>query len=39
MRKVIIDQKPKAGKLPKTIDQGNKKLISKSKIRKRIATR
>jgi hypothetical protein len=33
-----ISKHKEGGKLPNTIDQGNRKLISKSKIKNRIAT-
>ena len=38
-KKIIIDQKPKAPKLPKDIAHGKRKAISKSKIINNIATR
>lgn len=38
-KKATIDQNPKEGSCPSTSDQGNKKLISKSNIKKRIATK
>ena len=39
IRNIIILQKPKSGILFKIIDHGNKKLISKSKIKNKIATK
>ena len=38
-KKIIIDQKPKAPKLPKVIAQGKRKAISKSNIMNNIATK
>ena len=38
-KKIIIDQKPKAPRLPKEIAQGKRKAISKSKIINNMATK
>ena len=39
VKNIIIDQNPAAPIFPKVMDQGNKKIISKSKIMNNIETR